>query len=144
MSNIIDLYSLEGEFDETLRQYKQAYVNYIAILKKTKSKSNSEYIILDNTDSSGNNIYSFRNTSKNTCQAICSANSSCYGFVSTSNNLCFMKNNSALKTQDVQNSTFYIKNKNNAANIIIYNENKYLILKYLNILYLFININNPL
>ena len=118
MSNIIELYNLEGEFDETFRQYKQSYGNYISTLKNP----NSQYTILDNTDSSRNNINSIQNSSVNNCEAVCSANSACYGFAFDSNNMCFIKNNSAFKTQTVEGSEFYIKNKNIQSNIVIYNE----------------------
>uniref|UniRef100_A0A6C0LE08 Uncharacterized protein n=1 Tax=viral metagenome TaxID=1070528 RepID=A0A6C0LE08_9ZZZZ len=46
MSNSLELYNLEGDFDETLRQYKQAYVNYIEILKNSKSNSSGNTIII--------------------------------------------------------------------------------------------------
>ena len=111
MSNSIELYNLEGEFDETLRQYKQAYLNYISILQNPNSNPNNEYIILDNTDSSGNTINSIQNTTENNCEDLCSANSACYGFVFDAKNTCSIKNNSALKTETVQDSKFYIKNK---------------------------------
>jgi len=120
MSNSLELYNLEGEFNETLRQYKQAYLNYISVLQN--QNSNSQYIILDNTDSSGNTINSIQNTSENNCEILCSANSECYGFVFDAKNTCYIKNNSAFQTQTVQDSKFYIKNKNIKTNIIIYNE----------------------
>lgn len=108
-SSLIKLYNLEGEFDETLRQYKQAYLNYFSLLQN----SNSKYTSVQNTDFLGIDLGAVQNTSVNECQALCSTNPSCYGFTyDTKNNTCYPKK----KTNQIQTTTrngvdFYIKNQ---------------------------------
>lgn len=109
-SSLIKLYNLEGEFDETLRQYKQAYLNYFSLLQH----SNPQYTSVQNTDFVGNDLGAVQNTSANDCEALCSTNPACYGFTyDTKNNTCYPKK----KTNQHETITrdgvdLYIKNQN--------------------------------
>ena len=41
-SSLLELYNLEGEFDNTLLQYKKEYANYINLLNNSNHYSRSE------------------------------------------------------------------------------------------------------
>ena len=86
-SSIITLYNLEGEFENLLRQYKQAYLNYIALLSKS-APTEKVYSLLNLNQ----NIKTYCTGNKNTivqpstmvtsqkCEALCSASPNCGGY----------------------------------------------------------------
>jgi hypothetical protein len=86
-SAIITLYNLEGEFENLLRQYKQAYLNYIALLSKSAPTA-KVYSLLN----LNHNVKTYCTGNKNTivqpgtmltppqCEALCSASPNCGGY----------------------------------------------------------------
>ena len=86
-SSIITLYNLEGEFENLLRQYKQAYLNYIALLSKSAPTA-KVYSLLN----LNHNVKTYCTGNKNTivqpstivtpqqCEALCSASPNCGGY----------------------------------------------------------------
>jgi len=106
-SSLMKLYNLEGDFDETLRQYKQAYLNYISVLQSQKPK----YSIIKNTDFPGNNLVQGQNLSPEICEANCDITSKCFGFSYDSQNICYAKSSEMSPTKPVNGVDLYVKNR---------------------------------
>lgn len=108
-SSLMKLYNLEGDFDETLRQYKQAYLNYISVLQSQKPK----YSIIKNTDFPGNNLVQCQKLSPEICEGNCDITSKCFGFsYDTRNNanICYAKSSEMSPTTPVNGVDLYVKN----------------------------------
>lgn len=86
-SSFIILINLEGKFDMLLRQYKQAYLNYIALLSNS-TPTQTVYNLLKlnnsvNTYCSGNKNTILQPSTTVTapqCEALCSASENCGGY----------------------------------------------------------------
>lgn len=117
-SSLIKLYNLEADFDETLRQYKQSYLNYISVLQSQPPK----YSIIKNTDFSGNNLAQGQNLSPEICEGNCDITSKCYGFsYDTRNNanICYAKSSEMSPTTSVNGVDLYVKNTDLEKSILI-------------------------
>ena len=107
-ASLLTLYNLEAEFSDLMRQYNQAYLNYIAMLNNARPTGNKYVYSLQNLNDNVRTSCTGTQTSitqpstyqtADSCEALCSAAQNCGGYDlsnvdSSGKHLCKLYSNS--------------------------------------------------